>query len=64
MGFQHISPEYYINRGNLLAVAVSNVLDLPGASNRQGNTAQLITDVASHLWYFNGIANCGTGLDI
>ncbi|KAF2099514.1 alpha/beta-hydrolase [Rhizodiscina lignyota] len=64
MGFQHVGPEYYINTGNLLPVSASNVQMLQGVNNILGNTAQIFTDIASHLWYFNGICNCGAGLDV
>ena len=64
MGFQHVSPEYYINKGNSLPVLLNNVQMVQGTSFLAGNAKQLFTNIASHLWYFNGIAGCGNGLNI
>lgn len=59
MGFQHITPEYYISAGNGKTVTASGVVQLSGSANILGNTGQIITNLASHLWYFNSICECG-----
>ncbi|KAF2751911.1 alpha/beta-hydrolase [Sporormia fimetaria CBS 119925] len=56
-GYVHISPEYYINRGNRLSVAPSHVKIYPGSINLEGNAAWIATDIGAHLWYFFGITD-------
>lgn len=59
MSFVHISPEYYINRGNGQAVGVGDIKIYQGSVNMLvGNGAWIATDILSHLWYFNGVSNC------
>ncbi|KAF2109324.1 Alpha/Beta hydrolase protein [Lophiotrema nucula] len=58
MNFVHISPEYYINKPNAKAVAATDFRTYTGSVNLQGNGAWLATDIAAHLWYLGGIADC------
>lgn len=59
MGYQHISPEYYISAGNGKTVSSNGIVQLSGTANVRGNTGQILTNIASHLWYFNSICACG-----
>lgn len=63
MGFQHISPEYYINTRNMATANAYSVTELLGSEDWTGNTGQLMTNIMSHLWYFNSITACGMGLE-
>ncbi|KAF2192627.1 alpha/beta-hydrolase, partial [Zopfia rhizophila CBS 207.26] len=56
--FVHISPEYYINKGNFQLVAEADIKIYPGSVNYGGNTAWIGTDITAHTWYFNNIAEC------
>ncbi|KAF9735429.1 hypothetical protein PMIN06_002587 [Paraphaeosphaeria minitans] len=56
LGFAHVSPEYYINRPNGLAVRASDFRIYEGVVNLRGNAAWLVTDVLAHLWYFGAIS--------
>lgn len=58
MGFQHTSPEYFISAKNGKAVAADGVALLQGSANLLGNLGRFAVDIASHLWYFNGICDC------
>ncbi|KAF2197958.1 alpha/beta-hydrolase [Delitschia confertaspora ATCC 74209] len=60
MGFVHVSPEYYIDKGNNQAVGSGDVKVLEGSVNLRGNSGWLVTDVGAHAWYFNDIAKCYT----
>jgi hypothetical protein len=57
-GFAHISPEYYINKGNKQQVGAGDVKQYDGIFNLQGNAAWFLTDIFAHDWYFNGIVDC------
>lgn len=59
MGYVHISPEYYINKKNKLAIGESDIQVIQGSVNLfKGNTAWLITDVEAHRWYFTQMYTC------
>jgi predicted lipase len=58
MGYAHISPEYYINKGNLKTAKLSDIEVFQGNKNTGGNAKWLFTDIVSHLWYFNSISQC------
>lgn len=57
-GFVHISPEYYINKGNGQQVGAGDIKKYDGSLNLRGNAAWLATDIFAHGWYFNSIAGC------
>jgi predicted lipase len=57
-GYVHISPEYYIDRANLLSVGPSHFKVCHGSINLTGNSAWIATDIGAHLWYFNSVAKC------
>lgn len=60
LGYVHISPEYYINRGNLQSVGTSNVKVCYGSVSFAGNAGWIWTDLAAHAWYFSSIVTkCG-----
>ncbi|KAF2440756.1 alpha/beta-hydrolase [Karstenula rhodostoma CBS 690.94] len=54
--FAHVSPEYYINRPNALAVRASDFRIYEGVTNLRGNAAWLVTDVLAHFWYFGSFS--------
>jgi pimeloyl-ACP methyl ester carboxylesterase len=59
MGYVHISPEYYINKGNDQEVKAGDVMVYPGAVNLfQGNQAWLKIDINAHRWYFESMYSC------
>ena len=59
-GWRHISPEYYIKTGNNVDVTAEDVEVYYGNASDEGNAGTGFSfDPAAHLWYFNGIANCG-----
>lgn len=58
LGYVHISPEYYINKGNGKTVGVKDVVVYQGSVNLKGNAAWIVTDVGAHLWYFNSVTQC------
>lgn len=59
MGYVHISPEYYINKKNKVAIAESDFQVIQGSVNLfKGNTAWLLTDVEAHRWYFTQMYTC------
>ncbi|KAF2632544.1 alpha/beta-hydrolase [Macroventuria anomochaeta] len=58
MGYVHISPEYYINKKNKVAIAESDFKVYEGAINLMGNAAWLLTDLEAHRWYFTQMYTC------
>jgi hypothetical protein len=57
-GFVHISPEYYINKGNGQQVGAGDIKQYQGSLNLRGNAAWLVTDIFAHAWYFSSVAGC------
>jgi hypothetical protein len=58
MGYEHISPEYYINRKNEESVTEKDFKVYKGGVNLKGNGAWLVTDVEAHRWYFTSMYTC------
>jgi predicted alpha/beta hydrolase family esterase len=58
LGFEHISPEYWITSPNNVAPTVNDVTRLEGTNNRDGNAGQTLPGVDSHGWYFGLISQC------
>jgi hypothetical protein len=59
MGYVHISPEYYINKGNQQDVNTGDIKVYNGAVNLfKGNQAWLTIDVEAHRWYFGSMYSC------
>ncbi|KAF9699096.1 hypothetical protein EKO04_003098 [Ascochyta lentis] len=58
MGYVHISPEYYINKKNKVAITEKDFQIYNGAVNWRGNSAWLITDIEAHRWYFTQMYTC------
>jgi hypothetical protein len=59
MGYVHISPEYYINKGNQQDVNAGDIKVYNGAVNLfKGNQAWLAIDVEAHRWYFGSMYSC------
>jgi hypothetical protein len=58
MGYVHISPEYYINKGNKQDVNAGDIKVYDGAVNFRGNQAWLTIDVEAHRWYFGSVYSC------
>ncbi|KAI9036528.1 lipase family protein [Aspergillus affinis] len=66
MGYQHVSPEYWITSGDNTTVTASDIEVLEGNVNWKGNTGTglpLLTDFHAHHWYFEKADGCkGPGL--
>lgn len=59
MGYVHISPEYYINKGNAQVVGAGDIQKIDGAANLfKGNQASLLPDLEAHRWYFTAVYTC------
>lgn len=58
LGFEHISPEYWITSPNGAVPTVNDVTVLEGSKNKDGNAGQGGFNVDSHLWYFGPISQC------
>ena len=59
LDYVHISPEYYIDKGNDIVPTASDINELNGDINMNGNTGQPLSfDIAAHLWYFGKISAC------
>ena len=58
LGYEHISPEYWITSPNGAPTTVNDVTVLEGSRNQDGNAGQSGLGVDSHLWYFGTIAQC------
>lgn len=61
LGFEHISPEYWITSPNDAATTVNDVTRLEGSRNTDGNAGRGGANVGSHLWYLGSIAQCRPG---
>ena len=61
LGFEHISPEYWITSPNDAATTVNDVTRLEGSKNTDGNAGRGGANVGSHLWYLGPIAQCRPG---
>lgn len=57
-GYVHISPEYYINKGNGQDVNEGDIKVYEGAVNLKGNSAWILIDVEAHRWYFRRVSDC------
>ncbi|KAF2132326.1 alpha/beta-hydrolase [Dothidotthia symphoricarpi CBS 119687] len=57
-GYVHISPEYYINKGNKKDVNEGDIKIYEGSVNLKGNSAWLLVDVEAHRWYFKSVYEC------
>ncbi|KAI9670145.1 MAG: hypothetical protein M1817_004482 [Caeruleum heppii] len=60
-GYVHISPEYWISKGEAV-VNPNDILVLEGSVNWRGNTGTGGFNVDAHGTYFGEIADCGPGL--
>lgn len=59
LDYVHISPEYYIDKGNDIVPTANDIKELNGDINMNGNTGQPLSfDMAAHLWYFGKISAC------
>ncbi len=59
LGFVHISPEYFIDKGNDIVPTANDITQLNGDINMLGNTGEPFNfDIAAHLWYFGKISGC------
>ncbi|KAL5119540.1 hypothetical protein ACEQ8H_002605 [Pleosporales sp. CAS-2024a] len=59
MGFVHISPEYYIDKGDGETVAPADMYVYQGMANvLVGDEATLALDINAHQWYFAKIYSC------
>jgi len=59
LGFVHISPEYFIDKGNDIVPTANDIKQLSGDVNMLGNTGEPFKlDIAAHLWYFGKISGC------
>ncbi|KAH5999947.1 hypothetical protein HBI83_221260 [Parastagonospora nodorum] len=59
MGYNHISPEYYIDTPNQPEVTAQDISVFKGTANLfVGNQASLIWDPESHRWYFGSQYYC------
>lgn len=62
LGFEHISPEYWITSPNGAVPTINDVTVLEGSRNTNGNAGQSGLNVGayinSHLWYFGPIGQC------
>lgn len=61
LGYNHISPEYWIKTGNNVPVTANDIQVCDGLANIQCNGGQVSLDVEAHLWYFNDISACNPG---
>ena len=59
LGYVHISPEYFIDKGNGIVPTTNDIKELLGDVNNLGNTGEPLSfDIAAHLWYFGNISAC------
>lgn len=60
MGFVHVSPEYYIAKGNNQPVFGKDITVHEGNKNVDGNAGHMFHAVGPHMWYFNQISACSS----
>jgi predicted lipase len=58
LGFEHISPEYWITSPNNAAPTVNDVTRLEGSRNEDGNAGQGGFSTSAHGWYLGDIGLC------
>lgn len=62
LGYAHISPEYYIDTPNQVAVTANDIEVYQGITNSSGNARWgLDQDANAHTWYFNNVSSCDPG---
>ena len=62
LNYRHTSPEYWIDEGSDTVVSLNEVQYCPGYSNVQCNGGTKGLDVDAHLWYFQGLTGCSSGI--
>ncbi len=62
LNYRHTSPEYWIDEGSDTVVSLNEVQYCPGYSNVQCNGGTKGLDVDAHLWYFEAISGCSSGI--
>ena len=59
LDYVHISPEYFIDKGNGIVPTATDIKQLSGDVNNLGNTGEPFKlDLAAHLWYFGKVDEC------
>jgi pimeloyl-ACP methyl ester carboxylesterase len=61
LAYDHISPEYWIEQGDVIVTA-SDIEVLYGIANIDGNAGQTDFNTTAHAWYFGHISACAGAL--
>jgi len=64
LNYRHVSPEYWITTPTGGAVSTGDIKISSGIMNFSGNGGTLLALISDHLWYFNAISSCNSGLEL
>lgn len=65
LNYDHISPEYHIERGDTRdEITAKDLTIYKGQINLEGNTGQLNPNITAHLYYFGNIGACSPGIGV
>ncbi|KKK18743.1 hypothetical protein AOCH_000591 [Aspergillus ochraceoroseus] len=58
VGFMHVSPEYWITRGDDMTVTSSDIEVIEGVGSTKGNAGEVMQSISAHSWYIVEITAC------